>query len=319
LNVIGGGEVDTLENYTVTNTTGQVANDFEQFIGGLTDTNGITFYTTANAVAGYPAYPDASISLVPGGAIVHWTGGTTLPGAATHFGVRVPGGFTPTAQTLPAVQAYWTWDSENIGNVPITWPATACAGNQLYNFAIANPFPYAIWIQRRDLLLDSPINLEELNVESYTWNSARLLDTVPLALQPGQVVTNYPDLSGLINSNTYAYSLGYSISTSTNSADAPMVNFQTAFETAAPRPVFTSVKPQGTNLVLTAVGSYEGFVSTLQTKSDLNPGVAWADDGDFVCGNGGIIIIHIHAPPPPPPGCPACGNAFFRLSTEGNY
>jgi hypothetical protein len=307
MNVVGGAGEDQMGNYTVTNTTGQIANDFEQFIGGLTDTTGITFYTTANEVAGYPAYPDVSISLVPGGALVHWSGGTTLPGGVTHFGVRIPYNFTPAAQNLPAVQAYWTLDSENIGDVPVTWPITGCSGNQLYNFAIANPFPYPIWIQRRVLLLPTPINLEDLNVESYTWNSANLLDPVPFALEPGEVVTNIPDLSGVTNSNTYAYSLGYSISTNGPSA-TPDINFQTAFETAAPTLVFTGFQVQGSNFVLTATGSYEGFVSTLQTKSDLSPGVSWEDDGDFVCGNNGIILIHI----PLPHG----GNGFYQLKTQ---
>jgi hypothetical protein len=176
---IGQLEMNTLDNYTVTNNAGQVANDFEAFIGGITNLNEITGYYTATNDPTYPGYPTVNAQLVPGGVVITWTGSQTLPGHYSHFGDGLIAGVNATPQALPAVAAYWTSNSTIIGDCPLPWLNynTNYIGANLLQGIIFNPFPFNVWIQRRINFLPVPPNLEDLTVTSGIWTNASIIDT----------------------------------------------------------------------------------------------------------------------------------------------
>jgi hypothetical protein len=293
VNFSGGTELNTLDNYTVTNDTSQVANDFETFIGGITNLNEIgSYYTTANAVPGYPAYPNVTAQLVPGGAVVTWTGSQTRPGDVAHFGIRMADGVTnqPMATNLPAAGGYWTSNSNIIGEFPIPWisitPGDPLLGGVL-DGVIVNPFNNPVWVQRRVNFLPVPPNLEDLTVASTIWTSASNIDAQPFNLGPGSSLT----YEFQVTTQYDVYILGYELyETSTNIN--PDVTCLAAYAVAFPQPVISSITVSATDVVLTGSNGYEGFHYIVESSTNLPyPAVPWPGlftdvfdiDGQFTC------------------------------------
>jgi hypothetical protein len=253
-NANGGGlEPNTLHNYSVTNNTGEIANDFETFLGGITNLDEISSYWTVTNNMMYPGYPDVSAQLVAGGALITWTGSRTLPGHYSHFGVEIGSFYQPAPQTLPAVEAWWTAGGTNIGYSPVTWPIYLDCGSYPQHGFIINPFPDNVMIQRRINFLAAPPNLEDLTVTSPIWLLASNIDVEPVLVPPGGALTNDFPADGPMG----AYVLGYDLYNETSSI--PDVTFISASATARPRVVFTGIQLAGTNVILTTTGSYEGF------------------------------------------------------------
>ncbi|MGA2178557.1 MAG: hypothetical protein ABSH15_03125 [Verrucomicrobiota bacterium] len=292
-------EINTMGNYTVTNNTGQVANDFETFIGGITNLNEITGYWTNTSDFLYPGYPTVTAQLVPGGAVITWTGSQTLPGHYSHFGVR---GVQPIPQMMPAVKCTWTSNSIAIGDSPVTWPIIRPGGAGFLQAVIGNPFPFNIWIQRWTNALAVPPNLEALTVTSPIWTNATTIDLQPVMLAPGEFLTN----NFLTSTQNNTYVLGYQLTDINNTPD---VEFLAAYAVASPQPVFTSIKLSGTNAVITGFKGYEGFHYVVQSSANLAYPQPWVELSTNVFDVDGQFNFII----PVIPGVP---QQFYQLQTQ---
>ena len=91
-------------NFNVWNYSGQTANDFELYLGGVSSNQIKTYYTGS--------YPDYAVTNVADGVIVEWTGSTTANGAYAHFGVHLNPFVNPSAFNLT-----WTSNGTNIESV----------------------------------------------------------------------------------------------------------------------------------------------------------------------------------------------------------
>ncbi|HVT13613.1 MAG TPA: hypothetical protein VHE55_15215 [Fimbriimonadaceae bacterium] len=173
------GQENTLSNFNVTNDTGQTANDFEIFLTGIPPIDLVHFYTGS--------YPNYTVLGTPTTTIVRWTGGTTAPGAVSHFGVTI----TNAAQ--PSGVAYnWTFNGQPIGPLPSTW--------QGWNFQpgvrqdiIRNYGTTPIAVQRRWLVFTGNLQLEDLVRGGPIWNEGHILDTGFKVIPGGGTLTfNFP-------------------------------------------------------------------------------------------------------------------------------
>jgi hypothetical protein len=291
LNFAGGLEQNTLDNYTVTNDTGTIANDFETFIGGITDLSEIYGYYTNAADPTYPGYPIVSAQLVAGGALITWTGSQTLPGNYAHFGIRTSNNAQPIPQSLPAVQCWWTSGETNIGIMPITWPNFLNCGNNYFNgtnalqVGFVNPTTNIIYIQRRINWLPTPPLLEQLYAASPIFTGGTLVDLNPQPLPPLQaLVNNFPS-----NGSNTTYVVAYQLWTTPDFGQTPLT-FVTANATAEPQTVL-GISQSGGNLKITGTGGYEGFRYTLlQSGPPNSQGFIWSPTGGGVFDESGSFF-----------------------------
>ena len=169
-----------LRNIDVKNTTGQDANDFHITLEGVSpDQVGSILWTKD--------YPDAEKTAVPGGTRISWRGATTTDGQKSHFGYRLIG--TETAALIPdGVKMEWTLDGVPIGTVPATsqiWRPLPGGGVQgevrLHDFDEAE-----VYASIRVGHIPGEATLEDLVVDSRIWETAELLSSEPILLQPGE-------------------------------------------------------------------------------------------------------------------------------------
>ncbi|HWA83097.1 MAG TPA: hypothetical protein VG820_06690 [Fimbriimonadaceae bacterium] len=171
-----GQIVGMLSNFDAYNNTGQTANDFEVFLGGVIPSSIFHTYT------GPLGFPVSTITANPTGTTVHWTGGSVAPGGKAHFGVGFSGN-----QPSPVTYT-WTFNGQPIGGLPSTW--------QGWNFSstvrqdvIRNFGTTPVFVQRRWLIVSGPLKLEDLIRGGDIWNAGHLIDSGFVPVPAGGTLT----------------------------------------------------------------------------------------------------------------------------------
>lgn len=165
--------VEQLSNFDVRNTTGKDANDFHLKIIGVWKEQ-----VTGTFDDGYGT-PTIESGIVAPYTTVSWSGGTTLAGATSHFGVSLAGGAKPTSY----VQT-WTFEGAEIGEIPDAVQLWEQTDDGINRDIITNRSTETVWIQRRQMQVDGWVELADLTRDSTYFLDAALIDIemVPLAL-----------------------------------------------------------------------------------------------------------------------------------------
>ncbi len=162
----------TLSNFDVVNTTGQEANDFDVVLGGVAPGDIDSLYTGD--------YPNVSVMPASGGTRIRWSGSSTPPGGFAHFGLTLAGDVDPVA-----VQMNWTFNGSNTGNLPDVWQIWNSLLSGVVQDDITNRSTVDLLIQRRVNERVEPVSLTDLLRGGQLWNSAILIDPVPIPLPSG--------------------------------------------------------------------------------------------------------------------------------------
>ena len=184
---------DWLCNFYVWNHSGQTANDFEVYVGGIT-TNDIA----DNGIWNYD-YPNYSVTPVGNGVEIYYTGSSTPDGGSAHFGVSLKSSVIPSSVVL-----YWTYNGTRIETVPFvqndsgTYFSTLLCRDIPVDI-VSNPGPNAVWISVGVVAAPGNVDLTNLVVGGPLWSSATFGPTNYLAA--GSSLTNIFD--GLTNDIVY--------------------------------------------------------------------------------------------------------------------
>ncbi|HVT11027.1 MAG TPA: hypothetical protein VHE55_02065 [Fimbriimonadaceae bacterium] len=163
-----------LSNFDVWNFSGKTANDFELYLGGITP-DMITSTFRGN-------FPNAQITNLGTGSLIHWTGSSVPDTGKAHFGVGVKGN----AQPKPVTYS-WTFNGAVIWSLPPAWQGWNFYGPR--TDVIQNWSPDPIFVQRRYLVYSGSLQLEDLMRGSAIWNAGKIIDSAPVPVQPGGTLT----------------------------------------------------------------------------------------------------------------------------------
>lgn len=135
------------------------------------------------------SFPNATISAVPGGAQITWTGASVPQGGVAHFG------WTVIDDTqVQAVDMYWTIDGvrvdcRRIPDLVQNWRVDALEGTQVRVVdVLQNRSQDLVFLRRRAVITQQEIELADLMADSELVLNAPFVDTAPIALQPGQTI-----------------------------------------------------------------------------------------------------------------------------------
>ncbi len=160
-----------LSNFNIVNNSGQDANDFELYLGGISPA-----MITSTWWGG--GFNQPQITNLGTGSLVHWQGGTVHNGDIAHFGVHIAGDVQPRPVTYS-----WTYNGKVISSVPPTWQGWDFNGPK-YD-VIQNWSSGTIFVQRRYVLYSGQLQLGDLMRDSPIWNSGTIIDPAPVPVPPG--------------------------------------------------------------------------------------------------------------------------------------
>ena len=245
-------------NFNVWNYSGQTANDFELYLGGVSSNQIKTYYTGS--------YPDYAVTNVADGVIVEWTGSTTANGAYAHFGVHLNPFVNPSAFNLT-----WTSNGTNIESVQTVqshWGTTNIAPVNI----ITNPGPDPVWIVVGAAAGTNAVQLNDLVVGGTVWSNVTIWTTNYLAVG-GTFTNNFFDTYGYL-SNSAVYYTGLIIQQFSDPEDDQMGQEQLvdfAFVNVGPPLMqITAIQVIGTNVLVT-MPSVSGATYQLQFTPSMVP------------------------------------------------
>ena len=184
-----GAEV-WLSNFDVWNHSGQTANDFEVYLGGVNATQVASIWNYN--------YPDYSVTTVGNGVNVMWGGSSTLDGGQAHFGVTLKPFVDPSPIALN-----WT-----LNGIPIESVLFAQGHWGTYNAVpvrtITNPGTVPIWIVVGVVAeVNEYVVLDDLVVGGRQWSSVTSWSTHYLAAGDTFTYNFYDSYPYLANSAVY--------------------------------------------------------------------------------------------------------------------
>lgn len=164
-----------LSNFDVWNFSGRTANDFELYLGGIRPGMITSLWKVA--------FPNATITDLGTGVLIHWTGGVVPDTGHAHFGVHVVGNAMPRPVTYS-----WTWNGAVIFSIPPAWQGWNFTG-PVYQDVIQNWSSNPIYVQRRWAVTSAQIDLPDLMRDGQLWNSGTIIDPQPVPVPPNGTLT----------------------------------------------------------------------------------------------------------------------------------
>ncbi|MBK9126971.1 MAG: hypothetical protein IPM13_04135 [Phycisphaerales bacterium] len=128
------------------------------------------------------SFPNVTVEAVPGGVRINWSGANFLPGQVAHIGWTIADTTTLSEQAL---QIYWTRNGVPIQpNLPDNVQRWFWEGNEVVIDRVPNIGPEPVLVQRRINRSAETVGMADLLRGSSWWESAQVIDPVPLPLMP---------------------------------------------------------------------------------------------------------------------------------------
>jgi hypothetical protein len=206
----------TVSNFDVYNYTGQTVNDFHLKLTNV-PLAGLGALWTGS-------YPTVSTVGDWYWAEATWTGASTPNGGHAHFGANIL--YTGGSSNYFSSEYWWTKDGVRLTNNLPPPPNGGVWWHGIYlTAALLNPNSIgtsSMWVERRTNVVDGPVLLDDLMVDSPIWNSATIVDQQPVEILPGQALS-YDFVAGTAPLDSTNYVMMYNVYEDNNGAPGPLV------------------------------------------------------------------------------------------------